>query len=163
MDTHPDCQKILSQGAASYRAPRGSSYTGLCVYLDEVEPSYGGANWGCGFLIDAKHLDEVKKLVETIDKSKNSSPRPLQILRLGKGPILRGRIKWRNRYTPLIAKYLHWSRAFDAWGDETDAVGCEVYVVGPGDSLEYIDYLLIDSESTSPVTVVPESMLQEAQ
>lgn len=166
MDTHPKCDEILSQGAESYGAPKGSSYTGLCVYLDEVATSYDGANWGCGFLIDGKHLDEVKQIVEntaTGTDSKITTPRPIKILKMGKGPVLWGRIIWRNKFSPIIAKYLHWSRAFDVWGDEADAVGFEVYIVGPGDSFEYIDYLLIDSKSTSPVNVTPATMAQEAQ
>jgi hypothetical protein len=157
MDSHRKAAQLLSQGAAHYGTPKGANGLSIIVYFESSSEEGDNNNttshqqqqpqWASGFLVDAETIDETKKLVDSLSTS--NLKYPVQAMKLGSGPVLRGRIPWRNKFTPLIAKYLHWNRAFDRCDSDKDIVACEVYVTGPKDSFEHIDLLLLDADKTS--------------
>jgi hypothetical protein len=76
----------------------------------------------------------------------------MRAVRIGKDHILKARIPWHNSLTPMIAPMIHWKRAFDEYAKggytssgrpEEGAIACEIYVTGPRDSYQYIDYVVL--------------------
>jgi hypothetical protein len=151
IDKQSKSESLLAKAASTYGAPEGSSSVGVILYFEEVESGSQKANqdrWACGFLVDSKNFEEAKKIVGSLSAS--NADYSIRAMRLGPGPVFRGRIPWRSKsYTPLIAQYLHWNRAFDSYNSEGEVVACEVYVTGLDQSPEYIDYMLLDAKSTS--------------
>jgi hypothetical protein len=152
IDKQNKSESLLSNAASTYGAPEGSSSVAVILYFEAVESGSQKVNqdrWACGFLVDSKNFEEAKNIVGSLSSTPNVDY-SIRAMRLGPGPVLRGRIPWRNKScTPIIAKYLHWNRAFDSYNSEGDVIACEVYVTGLNQSPEYIDYILIDAKSTS--------------
>eukprot|EP00529_Nitzschia_sp_RCC80_P026356 CAMPEP_0113478852 /NCGR_PEP_ID=MMETSP0014_2-20120614/20981_1 /TAXON_ID=2857 /ORGANISM="Nitzschia sp." /LENGTH=350 /DNA_ID=CAMNT_0000372079 /DNA_START=263 /DNA_END=1315 /DNA_ORIENTATION=+ /assembly_acc=CAM_ASM_000159 len=183
---------LLSRAAYHYyggdSTPSGS--ISCTVYFEEqggktTSRSLAGNKYRCGFgwLVGLENDDsEVKSLLSDLASSPSLStssqtksgnykcPYPIRIVDLGTGPARKGRVQWRNSYTPWIARLLHWNSEFSSCcGDDVDVVECEL-TVRPGSAYEskpgshpgpsdrnpnnsqppaYIDYLLLNSKTTS--------------
>jgi hypothetical protein len=56
-------------------------------------------------------------------------PYPIRVMDLGVGPARKGRVRWRNRYTPWIARILHWNSEFSTHcGGDVEIVECELFI-----------------------------------
>jgi hypothetical protein len=121
-------------------------------------------------------LSEAKSLLSRLETTMTSSsslarnnngkyPYPIRVVDLGTGPARKGRLQWRNRYTPWIARLLHWNTEFGKiCGGDVDIVECELIVRRPGGLKSvavdfgptvsyrqpgYIDYLLLNAKTTN--------------
>jgi hypothetical protein len=147
VDSNPKSTAILAKAAFLYGVPdynATSSCVGCAVYFEEQ--GFGKPRWGCGLLIGVDTAVEAKAFLKSL--STKGSDNPIRVMDLGMGPVKKGRIKWRNNLTPIIARYLHWNRAFIEYISEQDVVECEIYVRRANQKGSYIDYLLIDAKST---------------
>lgn len=148
LETNPKSRAILSKAAFIYGVPDynpTSSCVGCAVYFEEH--GFAKPRWGRGLLIGVDTWSEAKTLLKSL--STKGCNYPIRVMDLGMGPVKKGRIKWRNNLTPIIARYLHWNRAFVESISERDVVECEIYVVGAHEKGAFIDYLLIDADSTT--------------
>lgn len=148
VDSNPKSTAILAKAAFLYGVPDynpTSSCVGCAVYFEEQ--GFAKPRWGCGLLIGVDTGAEAKSFLKSL--STKASDNPIRVMDLGMGPVKKGRIKWRNSLTPILARYLHWNRAFIEYISEQDVVECEIYVQGANQKGAYIDYLLIDADSTN--------------
>jgi hypothetical protein len=149
VDSNPKSAAILAKAAFLYGVPDynpSSSCVGCAVYFEEQ--GLAKPRWGCGLLIGVDTGAEAKAFLKSLS-TKKGWDNSIRVMDLGMGPVKKGRIRWRNMLTPIIARYLHWNRAFIDYISEQDVVECEIYVSGAKQKGAYIDYLLIDADSTN--------------
>jgi hypothetical protein len=164
----------LAPAAAAYGAPAGAEALSVGLYFDNPS-AIEHPRWGLGWAIQ---VDNDPKLLQEIhDKVSQASTldEPIRLVTLGGGSkMLTARIPWRTMLTPAVAPMLHWGRGFKAYhkggyesnsgrdGDE-GFLSCEVYVTGPNDSMEYIDYNLLmgDTKGIFDAMFPPESKAEE--
>jgi hypothetical protein len=152
----------LAPAAAAYGAPSGAEALSIGIYVDDPG-AVDHPRWGLGWAIQVDNKDP-KLLADILDQVSQTSTldEPIRLVTLGGGSkVLTARIPWRTMLTPAVAPMLHWGRGFKAYknggytstsgreGDE-GALACEIYVTGPNDSLEYIDYVVLMGD-TSPI------------
>jgi hypothetical protein len=98
-------------------------------------------------------LVEIQKVVDAVQE-KSGLTETIRAVRLGNDRVLKATIPWRTFLTPVVGAMLHWSRAFKAYmeggysstcgrPDEEGSIALEVYLSGPRDSMEYIDYIVL--------------------
>jgi hypothetical protein len=118
---------------------------GCTVYFEEH--GFTKPRWGSGLLIGVDTWTDSKAFHKSL--LTRGCNYPIRVMDLGMGPVKKGRIKWRNSLTPILARYLHWNRAFTDYISERDVVECEIFVGGAKQKGAFIDYLLIDADSTT--------------
>jgi hypothetical protein len=153
-----DSTKLLTDGAALYGAPEGAQRLRVGLYFDDPW-STDTPRFAIGWVVGAKDFAEAKAMAEEANKIKPAKLKEAMVaVRVGPGAGVAGRLPWRTTYTPMMAPMIMWTRAFAAYKEggykshgregEEGAVACEVYVSGPNDSYEYIDYIvLIDTKN----------------
>lgn len=139
-----------------------SSAVKCAVYFEEQGGSHslGKYRWGCGYLISLDSTSQVNSFLASLPVDK--SPYPVRVMDLGSGPTRKGHIQWRNRFTPWMARLLHWNREFSTFVGNFEIVECELYVTGAKKKPAFIDYLLLNAKTTTvwdpqdaAVTVAP--------
>lgn len=147
-DTGPS---YLKTSAELYGAPEGAERLGIGLYFED--PALVDApRWAIGWAVATKNFNEAKKLAEETKKA-SGLDEPIRAVRVGKDNVLKAKIPWHNAFTPWIAPMLHWGRAFDEYSKkgytstgregEDGSIACEIYVSGPKDSYQYIDYVVL--------------------
>lgn len=149
----------LAPAAAAYGAPEGAGALSVGLYFDNPS-KVENPRWGLGWAIEADDA-EVLATIHSRVSDASKLEEPIRLVTFGGGStIISGRIPWRTMLTPAIAPLLHWGRAFKAYQDagyksnsgrqgEEGSIACEVYVTGPGDSMEYIDYVLLMGDTSA--------------
>jgi hypothetical protein len=148
-----DSTKLLADGAALYGAPEGAERLSVGLYFDDPKLT-DTPRFAIGWVVGAKDFAEAMAMAETANKMKPAKLKETIVaVRVGPGPGLAGRLPWRTIFTPMLAPMIMWTRAFAAYNEggykshgregEEGAVACEVYVTGPNDSYEYIDYIVL--------------------
>jgi hypothetical protein len=145
--------KLLADGAALYGSPKGAERLFIGLFFDDPWLT-NTPRWAIGWVVDVKDFAEAKTLAEEANKTKPAKlTEPIVAVRVGPGPGIAGRLPWRTMLTPRMAPMVQWARAFAAYRKggykshgregEEGSVACEVYVTGPNDSYEYIDYIVL--------------------
>jgi hypothetical protein len=151
--SHANSSKMLMDAAAAYGCPPGSE--ALNVFLCFNDPKKDpGPRWAIGWAVVTKDFEEAKDMAKTAN-AVEALEEEIVAVRLGgaEQPILKGRLPWRHAFTPMIAPYFVWTKLMNAYSkggyksfgnNEQEAeVGLEVYVIGPKDRMEWIDYIVL--------------------
>jgi len=151
----------LAMPAQVYGSPKGAEALSVGLYIDnpmkDDEP-----RWGLGWAIQAESDEQARHLKEKVEGF-NTLPEEIRLVKLEAGiKVLRGRIPWRSVITPAVGPYLHWGRYYEIYhkNDEYSSdngrpdghegsLALEVYVTGPNDSMEYIDYIILMGDTSA--------------
>ena len=150
---HEKHSQMLMDGAAAYGCPAGSDALSVGLYFNDPnkEP---GPRWAIGWAVVAKDFEEAKDMAKKANEV-GALEEEIVAVRLGGAdqPILKGRLPWRHSFTPMIAPYFVWTKLMNAYSkggyksfgnnDEEAEVGLEIYVMGPKDQMEWIDYIIL--------------------
>lgn len=141
----------LKTAAELYGAPEGAEYLGVGLYFEDPAKS-DAPRWAIGWGVATKNFGDAKHLAEEVKKA-SSLDEPVRAVRIGKDHVLKAKIPWHNSFTPWIAPMLHWGRAFKEYEKggyessgregEDGSIACEIYVMGPRDTYQYIDYVVL--------------------
>jgi hypothetical protein len=136
----------LKSAAELYGAPEGAEKLGVGLYFEDPATSEA-PRWAFGWVVATKNFGEAKHLAEEAKKA-SGLDEPIRAVRIGKDNVLKAKIPWHNPWTPMIAPMLHWGRAFKEYekGGYKSSMGpllCDIYVTGPRDSYQYIDYVVL--------------------
>lgn len=146
-------EEKLASPAAAYGAPEGAEMLHAGFYFDDPHATEK-PRWGLGWAIDADDDRAARSILKKVS-AHSELDEPIRLVKIGGGAkVIRGRIPWRSHLTPAISPMLHWGRAYNAYKeggyesdngrkDEESSVACEIYVTGPKDSMEYIDYVVL--------------------
>mmetsp|Transcript_1786 Transcript_1786/g.3135 ORF Transcript_1786/g.3135 Transcript_1786/m.3135 type:complete len:235 (-) Transcript_1786:884-1588(-) len=143
---------LLKEVADKYGCPEGTTSVSVGLYFDNPNESEK-PRWAIGWAVGTKTFDEAKELAEKVKKESGLEEKVVAA-RIGPGPVVTGRIPWRNFLTPsLIGPMIHWKRAFDAYnagGYKSEGpqgtegtVACEIYVMSPKGKSNWIDYVVL--------------------
>lgn len=163
----------LAEAAKSYGAPEGAAATGIGLYFDDPATT-DHPRWAVGWLVAADNYGDVVLMAGAVGEAVENLKEPVRAVRIVPGEVLAASVPWRFFLTPMIQARLQWPRAgaaFEAGGYAADAgrpdagpVGLEVYVTGPGDSFEKIDYMfLLGDVSTTWNDAFPLQEVDEEQ
>jgi hypothetical protein len=142
----------LKSAAELYGAPEGAEKLGVGLYFEDPATSEA-PRWAFGWVVATKNFGEAKHLAEEAKKA-SGLDEPIRAVRIGKDNVLKAKIPWHNPWTPMIAPMLHWGRAFKEYEKggyrstsgrqgEDGSIACDIYVTGPRDSYQYIDYVVL--------------------
>jgi hypothetical protein len=150
---HDKSLEMQREAAAAYGVPPGCDSLNVGLFFnDPREPP--GPRWAIGWAVVTKDFEEAKDMAKRANEVKTIEEEIVAV-RLGgpKQPILTGRIPWRHVLTPMIAPYFYWSKAMDVYtkggykstgnNDDEHEVALEVYVMGPNEKREWIDYVIL--------------------
>jgi hypothetical protein len=173
-DSDNKASTLMRQAASAYGAPDGAEELNVGLYFDDPctvdEP-----RWGIGWALAVTKYKELEvwkqKVAKEFAEKQIGDPTAgkvvIRAVRIGPGPVLKAKIPWRNRFTPMIQPMLQWRRGFQTFEDgrkqglyddasnnrhtvgDYDPVALEVYVTGPNDSMEFIDYVVLLGDTST--------------
>jgi hypothetical protein len=149
---------ILQDAARIYGSVEGAEKLGLCLYFDDPKEK-GSPRWAVGWAVHAKSFADIQNLVNAVQE-KSGLTETFRAVHLVNGSVLKATIPWRGSLTPLVGAMLHWPRAFKAYKeggysstcgrpDEEGSIALEVYLSGPGDSMKYMEYVVLFGNTTT--------------
>ena len=173
-DSDGKASTLMSEAAAAYGAPDGAEELSVGLYFDDPKTA-DEPRWGIGWALAVKNFKDLEvwkhKVAKEFEEKHKHDPKAdskveIRAVRIGPGPVLKAKISWRNWFTPMIQPMLQWKRGFQTFEDgqkqglydannnrhidgDCDALALEVYVTGPHDSMEFIDYVLLLGDTST--------------
>lgn len=138
------------------------TYLSVGLYFDNPS-KVQNPRWAIGWAVQTEpggKFEDVQALVEQIQMACGLAEE-IRAVRLGNGPMLKGRIPWRHMLTPMVAPMLHWGRAlnlcyknnYHANNGRTsgqDAYAClELYLMSTKGKPSFIDYVVLLGDTTN--------------
>lgn len=166
LDENSSLKSSMAKAAEEYGAPEGAEALSVGLYFDDPiavdEP-----RWGMGWAVAIGSFTDLQKIQEQVAASfrSNNHKETVRAVRIGPGPVLKSRIPWRHRFTPMLMPMLQWKKGFEVYDAgkkdgiyqasngrnnkaEWDAVACEIYVTEKNDKGAYIDYVVLMGDTS---------------
>lgn len=154
-------EQMLQRAAKVYGTPEGCSRCRVAIYIDDPQTTLH-PRWAVGWLIAAVSYREVEKSIDAVQVASglDGSAFPIRVVRLDGPKSLKATVPFRNKLTPTIGAYLHWSAAFEKYlalgctadcgraGEQDGSVAMEIYVTKhtpdqTEETVAWIDYVLL--------------------
>jgi hypothetical protein len=152
--SHPNSATLQLEAALAYGCPTGCDSLNIFLCFNDPKRTPPGPRWATGWAIFTSNTNDVDSMLKKVNEIK-SIPEEIVAVQIGgkERRVLAGRIPWRHRWTPMIAPFFHWCRAFQAYEksgfqsignhDDEREIAMEVYVLDSQNKFYWIDYAII--------------------
>ncbi len=164
LDAETESRLALAQAAKEYGAPEGAESLSIGLFFDDPNV-VNQPRWAIGWVLSVSSYADLEVWREKVAATLQGSGVQVRAVRVGPGPVLKARIPWRNMFTPMIAPMFHWKRGFKTYEkgqkdglysannkrnitSDEDNIACEIYVCGKGESMVFIDYVVLMGDTS---------------
>jgi hypothetical protein len=152
--SHPDSASMQLEAAVAYGCPSSCDSLNIFLCFNDPKRTPPGPRWATGWAIVNANADDVESMVKKANEIK-TIPEEIVAVQIGGKDrrVLVGRIPWRHSWTPMIAPFFHWCKAFkefeksgfQAIGNQNDEreIAMEVYVLDSQSKFYWIDYAIL--------------------
>jgi hypothetical protein len=147
--------EMLRLAAKMYGTPEGCNRCRVAIYIDDPQTTTH-PRWAVGWVVAASTLREIQKITHDIQEASglDGNTFPVRAVRLEGPKSLKATVPFRNKLTPTIAAYLHWSAAFEKYtalgctancgraSEQDGSVAMEIFVTKE-ETMAWIDYILL--------------------